>query len=417
MIKESYYTRNAKFYAIDLTSDFVEVHGKQVKIMQNICNIIKTMLKEKKIKDISGNNLEVEMADGIKMTKAKFRDYLVDNYDVFNTFDAIENRNKSAERGLVTYVLERYSSYFKRNGHKKVPTINIQNKTFYLKDTHMGFDFENNLLTVPTLYGSFDLKYYKSLKQDKIDTTKNYGGNISIKQKCYVAGVKIKFLPAYEPKSFLGFDLNKDLDNWMVFSDGAKISADENIRESIVNIRNYNKLLDADRKLPVKDRKIRTKERSQIRKKLKEEKKRFKSSILKIINPIIDRVEREQMCLCIDSVKTGQQNGTFGQDVIPSEMQSACENRGIPFYIVPCAYTSQECSICNHVSKESRKNKDEFVCVSCGTSIDAQFNAAMNIKSKGQELYKANVPYQDWTRPPFRRSVKTLVETYGNLDQ
>jgi transposase len=46
---------------------------------------------------------------------------------------------------------------------------------------------------------------------------------------------------------------------------------------------------------------------------------------------------------------------------------------------VPPAYTSQRCSACGHVAKESRESQGAFRCVACGFTCNADVNAARNI--------------------------------------
>lgn len=46
---------------------------------------------------------------------------------------------------------------------------------------------------------------------------------------------------------------------------------------------------------------------------------------------------------------------------------------------VPAAYTSQRCSVCQHVARESRESQSLFRCVACGHTSNADLNAARNI--------------------------------------
>jgi putative transposase len=46
---------------------------------------------------------------------------------------------------------------------------------------------------------------------------------------------------------------------------------------------------------------------------------------------------------------------------------------------VPPAYTSQRCSACGHVDRESRKSQALFRCTACGYACNADVNAAKNI--------------------------------------
>ena len=46
---------------------------------------------------------------------------------------------------------------------------------------------------------------------------------------------------------------------------------------------------------------------------------------------------------------------------------------------VVAAYTSQTCSACGHVARESRESQANFRCVACGFGCNADVNAARNI--------------------------------------
>jgi putative transposase len=46
---------------------------------------------------------------------------------------------------------------------------------------------------------------------------------------------------------------------------------------------------------------------------------------------------------------------------------------------IPAAYTSQRCSACGHVARESRESQAAFRCAACGYACNADVNAARNI--------------------------------------
>jgi putative transposase len=56
---------------------------------------------------------------------------------------------------------------------------------------------------------------------------------------------------------------------------------------------------------------------------------------------------------------------------------------GVPLVIVKPAYTSQTCSACGHCEKKNRKSQELFLCVSCGHTENADFNASKNIANLG----------------------------------
>ena len=59
-----------------------------------------------------------------------------------------------------------------------------------------------------------------------------------------------------------------------------------------------------------------------------------------------------------------------------------CEVKGIELVKVSPAYTSQTCSFCGAIHKESR-NGESFKCIDCGEEIDADYNASINILRRG----------------------------------
>ena len=58
------------------------------------------------------------------------------------------------------------------------------------------------------------------------------------------------------------------------------------------------------------------------------------------------------------------------------------EEEGINLIRVNPAYTSQTCSRCGSIHKESR-NGEKFLCIDCGYELDADYNASINILHRG----------------------------------
>lgn len=49
---------------------------------------------------------------------------------------------------------------------------------------------------------------------------------------------------------------------------------------------------------------------------------------------------------------------------------------------IQAAYTSQTCQKCGHISKENRKNQEEFKCELCGFTSNADLNSSINIQQR-----------------------------------
>jgi len=65
-----------------------------------------------------------------------------------------------------------------------------------------------------------------------------------------------------------------------------------------------------------------------------------------------------------------------------NKLEQLSESKGFTIKKVDPVYTSQTCSKCGSVHKESRKG-ELYECVNCGMKLDADYNAALNILQRG----------------------------------
>ena len=81
------------------------------------------------------------------------------------------------------------------------------------------------------------------------------------------------------------------------------------------------------------------------------------------------------------NVSSKQQNrfSTWSKGVLLERLSLKLTEKGIKETIVNPAYTSQVCCKCNHLGI---RNGKEFKCLNCSLSIDADFNASINIKKR-----------------------------------
>jgi putative transposase len=56
---------------------------------------------------------------------------------------------------------------------------------------------------------------------------------------------------------------------------------------------------------------------------------------------------------------------------------------GVPVVEVDPRNTSRTCSGCGHCERANRKSQAEFSCRSCGMSMNADWNAALNLRALG----------------------------------
>jgi IS605 OrfB family transposase len=58
--------------------------------------------------------------------------------------------------------------------------------------------------------------------------------------------------------------------------------------------------------------------------------------------------------------------------------------KGIPVIFVDPRNTSRECHVCGHIAKSNRKSQSLFSCGNCGSTFNADFNAAINISKRAE---------------------------------
>jgi transposase len=417
---EGYYTRNAKFFGIKKNPEFEKSLKDAVAFQNKLSVFIKNGLNDGTIVYVNkGSKGEdkpnpgiIGFSDGTNMTDTAFTKHYCGLVGI-----DIKGKSKGA-RSLVQYVCNRYAGYKSRNG-EKIPTIHFKGKDYHFKDNQIRLDIENKILIATTMHGKYELEYRVSIKEqelkDYLDEAgkSDFGGNYIVKQNCIVAAIQIPFKPSYEPIGALGTDFNKSEKDRIVLSNGVKYPVTQEQLEIEKEIKSSKALL-GEKDKPVSERKIRSKQRRSLRKKDKKLHKKQMVAYAKTINEIVEYVKENKLLLCIDSVGTGQKNGTFGQDKIKAGLLTECQNQGIPYYVVPCKYTSMRCPECGHIHSDNRVNTDNFSCKECGYTEDAQLVGALNIKYYGELLYKSNVPHDDYTTVPKRRSVQQLIEKYSD---
>lgn len=72
-----------------------------------------------------------------------------------------------------------------------------------------------------------------------------------------------------------------------------------------------------------------------------------------------------------------------GWYAVQQKLAYKLEEKGGHLSLVNPSYTSQTCSSCGVIDKAGRKNQASFSCLTCGFACNADLNAAINIKRRG----------------------------------
>ena len=231
---------------------------------------------------------------------------------------------------------------------------------------------------IPVIFGEYaKLEQKRILKQADMMYSK---GNFFL---CLVIdlpdGSKI------EPKGYLGVDMG--IVNLASTSDEKHFSGKDvdNVR---IKIHTLKKALQAKG----------TKNAKRHLKKLSGRERRFKRNTNHSISKqIVSIAKGTQQAIGLEDLKgfrvtvTKAQRERFGKwsfDELRGFIEYKAQIEGIPVIAVDPRNTSRTCSCCGHCDKANRKSQSEFVCKVCHFSINADFNAAINISVRAS----VNVP-------------------------
>ena len=314
-------------------------------------------------------------------------------------------------------LLRRYIRRYKTKSHTNKTNIIIDSKIYKFEADNKNFSFTGKkwksqititlIGNIPNLKGTLELvknqkdnQYYLHVPLDRIITKKNMTDESEI----------------------LGLDVG--ITDLLTLSNGSVYGANSaelfyTLSDNLVN-KNRSRLFSYKRKL---EQRILT-ESNQSKKAILESKlknlednnlgskkriskiSKYKSRIASHINCELNKMIKEEDIAEIiredlnwsskkRNVGRKQQNrfSTWSKGTLLERLSVKLAEKGIKETIVNPAYTSQVCCKCNHLG--NRKGK-EFKCSNCNLSIDADFNASINIK-KRKFISEINIdtPYKE----------------------
>ena len=314
-------------------------------------------------------------------------------------------------------LLRRYVRRYKTKSHTNKTNIvltsslykfDLNNKNFAFTGKKKHSRIEISLIgNIPKLKGTLELvknqktnQYYLHVPLDRIIAKKNMT----------------------EHSEILGLDVG--ITDLITLSNGSVYGANSaelfyTLSDNLVN-KNRSRLFSYKRKLEQKisieldqskkailEQKLKNLEENNLGSKKRISKiSKYKSRIVSHINCELNKMVKEEDIREIvredlnwiskkKNVSRKQQNrfSTLSKGVLLERLSVKLAEKGIKETIVNPAYTSQVCCKCNHLG--IRKGK-EFKCSNCNLSIDADFNASINIK-KRKFISEINIdtPYKE----------------------
>ena len=315
--------------------------------------------------------------------------------------DYLRDLNVNVHR--LNNLLRRYIRRYKSKSHTNKANViltsnlykfNTNNKTFMFSGKTKNSRIEISLVgNVPKLKGTLELiknqkdnQYYLHVPLDRIINTKD------ITEKSEILGLDV------------GITDLITLSNGSVYgSNSAELFY--TLSDNLVN-KNRSRLFAHKRKL---EQRILTEQDKSKKFTLKQKLKnleennlgyqkrntkigKYKSRIISHINCELNKMIKEENLKEIvredlnwvskkKNVSRKQQNrfSTWSKGILLERLSMKLTEKGIKETIVNPAYTSQVCCKCNHLGI---RNSKEFKCSNCSLSIDADFNASINIKKR-----------------------------------
>jgi len=201
-----------------------------------------------------------------------------------------------------------------------------------------------------------------------------------------------RFIPEFK-SNFAGIDVNIK-HNLMISSDGFSIDYDRNLVDvlskeliKIDELKNSYKK-NNDEYVIGKKRELKI---NSLRRQLKHDTERNIVSLCKHYNSVgIDHAVFENLTNGFGKCYAKNENDLNFNRIVKelnlSSLKDVFEHIARKYDIctsfVHSEYTSQQCSKCGCIDKENRKSQEDFLCIECGFSNNADANASANIKER-----------------------------------
>lgn len=315
--------------------------------------------------------------------------------------DYLKDLNVNVHR--LNNLLRRYIRRYKTKSHTNKANViltsnlykfNSDNKTFMFSGKSKNSRIEISLIgNVPKLKGTLELvknqksnQYYLHVPLDRIITTKD----ITEKSEILGLDVGITDLITLSNGSIYGANSTEifyTLSDNLVNKNRSRLFAYKRKLEQKIVIEQ------AESKKAILELKLKNLIENNLGSKKRNSKiSKYKSIIISHINCELNKMIKEEDLEEIvredlnwiskkRNVSSKQQNrfSTWSKGVLLERLSLKLTEKGIKETIVNPAYTSQVCCKCNHLGI---RNGKEFKCLNCSLSIDADFNASINIKKR-----------------------------------
>ena len=302
---------------------------------------------------------------------------------IFNLQDSFDNYFK------LGYGYPKYKSKFSRNSY----TTNAVYRDY--KDKHycnIELDLKNKKVKLPKLKW-VNCRGYRKLKSVagriiSATISREPNGKYYVSIVYELPNIKIT---DFIPKSIVGLDLG--IKNLITISDGIFIKNNKYIEKYERQINRMNRSLARKKKESNNFYKCKHK-LAVLYSKLKNARKYYTHNITKKITDDYDIITCEKLntkeMIMKKRISKSLTDATFYEMI--RQLQYKSKYKGKYFYQVDTYYpSSQTCSVCDNIDKKYKNlSERKYICHKCGTVLDRDLNASINIMFEGLKLYMKN---------------------------
>jgi putative transposase len=245
---------------------------------------------------------------------------------------------------------------------------------------------EEQIVSVNTLSGRLHLSFVCAPWQKELLQGKKGQSDLIYRDNEFYLNVPVQVeeAPLFQPEGAIGVDLG--IVQIATDSEGNQYSG-EPIRKARKKCARLRKLLQPK------------KSRSAIKhlQKARKRESRFVRDVNHCISKkLVQLALLRQKALALESLKGIRGRGNGYNRAMRTELNSwafhqlklfvayKCQRAGVTLIEVDPRYSSQTCSGCGHCEKGNRKSQERFECLCCGLKLNADINAALNLKARAE---------------------------------
>ena len=250
----------------------------------------------------------------------------------------------------------------------------------------LSWEVEAQICDIATVQGRVKLPFLCSAEQKALLQGKKGQTDLLLRDGAFYLSCVVTVAEAqpFAPTGVLGIDLG--IVNVATDSEGNRYTG-----EPVQKVRRKYRCL---RQL-LQPRKTRS-ARKHLQKARRKESRFVKNENHRISKELVQRALDRQKALAVE-VLTGIRNRVNGLNrVVRTELNHwaflqlkhflhyKAKRAGVTVIEVDPRYSSQTCSRCGHCERANRKSQECFCCLCCGLKLNADVNAALNLKARGE---------------------------------